>query len=144
MSEEEVDPADVSLFRQAMRTLDTVPDKDGGEGRAQRPQRTGLRRRRPPRARSLDVDDSLDLHHSRVEEALVALDRFVRAGVARRARTLVVITGKGHHSPGGTSVIKGAVERWILRHGKRLIEAYSEAPARYGGSGAFVLYLRRD
>ncbi len=132
---------ELRLFREAMQRLEAAPDKDRQAGGAVI-RRAGLRRRRPPRAKGLVVDDSLDLHRTRVEDALGRLERFVLTAERRGRRTVVVITGKGHHSPSGESVIKSAVERWIQRRGKERIEAYSEAPARYGGGGAFVLWLR--
>ncbi len=139
-TESPIDPVDVSLFMRAMRQLDVVPDKESGPP-LQSPR--GTRRRRAPKAGIQRIDDRLDLHRSRVEDALARLDHFVQRTQRRGNRNIIVITGKGHHSPGGIPVLRRAVEDWILGDGKRFIEGFSDAPRDEGGRGAFLLYLRR-
>ena len=139
------DPAESALFLEAMEELDLAPDKDGA-GHQKTPRREpGLRRVRAPRE-PVQVDDSVDLHGLKVEQALQTVTRFLLDAAASSKqspkRTLLVITGKGHQSEGGVGKLRKAVEQWILRHGKRWVKTYSEAPRAQGGRGAFVLTLR--
>ncbi len=140
--EEGVEEDDLRLFEQAMREL------DGGEGEAgdsrQRRAELPKPRRLKTRPKHLRVDEHLDLHGLKADEALRRLGHFVVRASSSGVRTVLVITGKGHHSPGGRGVLRQRVEEWIGRRGRRLVRAWSEAPARLGGRGAFVLYLRNS
>lgn len=128
--------ADKALFLQA---LDTIPaeglDKDLPEHNPQG------RFRKLKKSKSGNPADVLDLHGMTREEALKALSRFVGHAFARKRKTLIVITGKGLRSKGGRSVLKPAVEQWILTQGRYYLRAYSDAPRAYGGRGAYILYL---
>ncbi len=128
------------LFLRALDDLKVAPDKDA---RVPVPEKeAGVRRLKSSKSRGLEPQDRLDLHGKRVEEALWRLREFVVGCALRRLRHVLVVTGKGLHSEGGTGVLKKAVEGWILDQGRRYIRAYSEASRRHGGSGAFLLYLR--
>ncbi len=133
---------DRRLFERAMRGL------DAGAGRAKAGPRTPARPARPKvrrlktRPKNLRVDDQVDLHGLRTEAALRRLEHFVAQASAAGLRTVLVITGKGHHSPGGRGILRQKIEEWIRGHGWRRVRTFSEAPARLGGRGAFVLYLR--
>jgi DNA-nicking Smr family endonuclease len=127
-----------SLFLAALDDLE-IHDKDSLENR---PSDSALRKLKRGRKSGLQVEDHIDLHGMRVEEALTALNQFVIKAFTRGRKTLVVVTGKGIHSPDGVSRVRPAVERWILNKGKRFIRAYAEAPRAHGGKGAFVLHLR--
>ncbi len=133
------DQEDGELFRQSVREIETAPDKDGEASRRQVGPRYKVR---PDKRAPIDPEESLDLHGMTVEEALDALARFVARAFAHSARSVVVITGKGKHSARGASVLRPAVERWIVQKGRRFIRAYAEAPRAFGGRGAFVLYLK--
>ncbi len=130
------------LFEQAMRVL------DAGAGRAKAGPRTPARPARPKirrlktRPKNLRVDDQIDLHGLRTEAALRRLEHFVAQASSSGLRTVLVITGKGHHSPGGRGILRQKIEEWIRGHSWRRVRTWSEAPARLGGRGAFVLYLR--
>ncbi|MEE8522885.1 MAG: Smr/MutS family protein [Thermoanaerobaculia bacterium] len=140
------DEADRLLFEAAMRDLDTAPldttpAEDVGGSRPDAAARTPRRIR--PRKKDLRVDDRVDLHRCTADEAAKQLQRALSAALRSRSRALLVITGKGHHSPGGVPVLRQRVEEWIRRHGRRHgVGAYSEAPRALGGRGAFVLYLQ--
>lgn len=90
----------------------------------------------------LPLYGTLDLHGMIVVEAERALFRFIREvrGPARRA--VVVVHGKGTHSPGGKSVLREA-----LAHGLTsapLAEAvlgFATARPRDGGAGALYVLL---
>ncbi len=67
---------------------------------------------------------------------------FVAQAAASGLRTVLVITGKGHHSPGGRGILRQKVEEWIRERGWRRIRTWSEAPARLGGAGRSCSILR--
>ncbi len=142
---------DRRLFEQAMRDLDA-----GGRGRteagdrarhgppeggSQHPARPKIRRLKA-RPKNLRVDDQIDLHGLGGDAALRRLESFIAEASSAGARTVLVITGKGHHSPGGRGILRQRVEQWIRGASRRRVHAWSEAPPRLGGRGAFVLYLR--
>lgn len=89
-------------------------------------------------------EEWIDLHGLTKEDALLQLNRFVIQHFTRSTASILVITGKGHHSGPQGPVIKPAVEEWIKRQGKRFIKAYAEAPRAFGGGGALVLYLKKS
>jgi DNA-nicking Smr family endonuclease len=131
---------DTRLFEAAMRELDAVPL----DAAPPRPREARPPRRIRPRKKDLRVDERIDLHRCTGEQAAKRLEREVMAAARAGSRTLLVITGKGYHSPGGVPVLRQKVEEWLRVHGERLgIEAYSEAPRVLGGRGALVVYLRR-
>ncbi len=138
------DESDRLLFERAMLEL----DKTEAGCTAQAVHRTPARPPRPSvrrlktRPKNLRVDDQIDLHGLRTEPALRRLEHFVAEAAASGLRTVLVITGKGHHSPGGRGVLRQKVEEWIRGRSRARVRTWSEAPARLGGRGAFVLYLR--
>lgn len=114
------------------------PDTDSDRERA----RTAPRRMKPGRIHIPDsVDACLDLHGKTVAPALEELRRFLFASAAQEDRWVLVITGKGHHSPTGTGVLRSAVESWIREHGHSVVKTYSQAPRHMGGGGAWILRL---
>ncbi len=134
--------SDRQVFEQAMRDLDAGESTPGAgrqaPARAARPKV----RRLKTRPKNLRVDDQIDLHGLRTEAALRRLEAFIAEASSSGLRTVLVITGKGHHSPGGRGILRQRVEDWIRERGWRRVRTWSEAPARLGGRGAFVLYLR--
>ncbi len=132
---------DRRLFEQAMRDLGTADGGRSGGGSAV-PRAAPKARRLKTRPKHLRPDDELDLHGLKAEEALKRLAHFVGVARASGARTVLVITGKGHNSPGGRGVLRRRVEEWIRGPGRVRVRAWCQAPARLGGGGAFVLYLR--
>ncbi len=132
--------AEQKLFIEALEGLGSVPDKD-------LPQATGgplaAPKRRPvPRKALFEPQDTLDLHSMSLEQARTALHGFVRRAAEEGLRTVLVITGKGHSSPSGVSVLKGELESWLMAKGRAYVHSYSEAPRALGGGGAYLLYLR--
>ena len=85
------------------------------------------------------VQDELDLHRMRVDEAEAALRAFL--GEARRAQFPCVrlVHGKGLRSEAGP-VLKALVDR-VLRHRGDVL-AFASAPAAQGGTGATLVLLR--
>ena len=85
------------------------------------------------------VEDELDMHRMRVDDAEEALRRFL--GEARRQQFPCVrlVHGKGLRSEFGP-VLKALVDR-LLRHRGDVL-AFASAPAAQGGTGATLVLLR--
>ncbi len=85
---------------------------------------------------------TLMLRQLRLQVAEDRLLHFLR--VQQRAGTteVLVIVGRGRHSPGGEPVLGPAI-RDLCNQRKSLVESWSEAPANLGGAGAIVVQLRR-
>lgn len=76
-----------------------------------------------------------------LETALERLAVQLQAYAAQGRHEVLVVHGKGGHSPGGVSVLGPAVRQWCDRN-IRLVASWSEAPAKWGGAGAIVVVLR--
>ncbi|MDB5570881.1 MAG: Smr protein/MutS2 [Hyphomicrobiales bacterium] len=95
------------------------------------------------------VDDAIDLHGMRQDEAHAALRRFLFRAQAGGARVVLVVTGKG--KPAGEwpaddrGVLRRNVPHWLrssdLRH---VVLAFEEASHRHGGAGALYVRLRAN
>lgn len=131
--------AERRLFLEEMTRLDAVPDKDGASAASgpRPPHRLKI-----PRSKVLHPDDRLDLHGLTAEIARATLDRFMAQARRHRLAMVLVVTGKGHGSPGRVGVLKTELERWVLAEGAEHVRAFAEAPRPLGGTGAYILYLR--
>lgn len=89
------------------------------------------------------VQGYCDLHGLDTTGALDACESFLGQAISGGKRCVAFIHGRGLSSPRGP-VLKDAVTRWIA-HGRyrRLILAYSSAPAWDGGAGVTYVLLRR-
>jgi DNA-nicking Smr family endonuclease len=94
------------------------------------------------RAGQWAVQDQLDLHGLRSEQARALLADFLAAAAKRGLRCLRIIHGKGRGSPGGEPVLKRRVAAWLTQRGD--VMAFCEARAAEGGSGAVVVLLRGE
>ena len=90
------------------------------------------------------VQAHLDLHGYTVDEAKVAVDRFVMSAYALGQRCLRLVHGRGRNSRDNRPVLKEQVHLW-LSHGRlsRLVLAFATAPLTDGGAGAVYVLLRR-
>jgi DNA-nicking Smr family endonuclease len=86
------------------------------------------------------VQDELDLHGLRSEEARELLAQFLSGALRRGQRCLRVIHGKGWRSQNNEPVLKRKVAAWLRQRGEVL--AYCEARPAEGGSGAVVVLLQ--
>jgi len=137
---------DLELFEAAMLDLEDGDRRRDDRRSSRRPgsrERRQTVRRGRSRQASLKIEDRLDLHRLKSGEAIDRLERFLSVALRTGTSTVLVITGKGHHSPGGRGVLKQRVEEWILGRGRRFVREFSEAPRALGGRGAYVLHLRR-
>jgi DNA-nicking Smr family endonuclease len=116
------------------RFTDAIPD----EGELQ--PLSGNRLRQVKRG-IVSVSHQLDLHGLTREEALDALPRFLRSAQKNGQKAVLVITGKGNHSP-VEPVLHQAVASWLREAGKATVLEFAPAPREMGGSGAYVVFLR--
>ena len=90
----------------------------------------------------VEVEASCDLHGLTGAEAAREAVRFVRASHGEGKRWLLVIFGKGLHSPGGQGTLGDHVARALSRGaGAHFVLAFRSAPQRHGGDGAFTVRL---
>ena len=86
------------------------------------------------------IQNQLDLHGLRREEAGEALAQFLRDATRRGLRCVRVIHGKGLGSINKEPVLKNKVRSWLVQ--KEEVIAYCQARAADGGSGALVVLLK--
>jgi DNA-nicking Smr family endonuclease len=92
----------------------------------------------------MPVDGRLDLHGMGVAEARAQLELFLRTMGARGERCVLVIHGKGGHSPGGRSVLRGEIAAWLSQGASsQHVAAFATSGASDGGEGAVYVLLRR-
>lgn len=96
-----------------------------------------------------EIDARLDLHGLRQDEAYRVLRNFVATAQARRARVVLVITGKGKTGAdaGGereVGVLRRLVPMWLREPElSGAVVAYGPADIRHGGAGALYVQLRK-
>jgi DNA-nicking Smr family endonuclease len=88
------------------------------------------------------IDGRLDLHGLTQSEAHSTLLRFLRNAIARDARLVLVITGKGRGPEPG--VLRRHVPQWLgLPEFRALVIGFEDAHVAHGGEGALYVRLRR-
>jgi DNA-nicking Smr family endonuclease len=92
------------------------------------------------RAGFWSVQQEVDLHGARSDEARGLLADFLDQARQRGHRCVRVIHGKGRRSPNGEPVLKRRVIGWLAQRGDVL--AFCEARPEHGGSGAMMVLLR--
>jgi DNA-nicking Smr family endonuclease len=132
---------DRNLFLQAMRKIGTAFGEQQTEEEDLRPRSPSSRMKQLKRG-TLHIRAELDLHGYLRDEALLRLGHFISNAAARDLDAVLVITGKGMNSPEGP-VLQGAVSAWLRERGKTWVAEFSPAPRDKGGSGAFVVFLKR-
>lgn len=85
------------------------------------------------------VQDELDLHQLRADEAQSILAEFIAHARNQSCLCVRIVHGKGLRSTRGP-VLKALVDRW-LRHRIDVL-AFCSAPARDGGTGAVLVLLQ--
>jgi len=101
--------------------------------------------KRRPRGRGVPRDawgaihPMLDLHGERAEDAVRRAARWLRARQQEGERTVVVITGRGLHSPRHGPVLLGEVEHLLRDLRGTVVAAFALAP----GGGGWHVELRR-
>jgi DNA-nicking Smr family endonuclease len=86
------------------------------------------------------IQDQLDLHGARVDEARELLAGFLREAIKRGLRCVRVVHGKGLGSRDRQPVLKGKTRVWLAQRDE--VIAFCQARPAEGGSGALVVLLR--
>jgi len=86
------------------------------------------------------IQDHLDLHGARVDEARELLAGFLREALRRGLRCVRVVHGKGLGSKDRQPVLKGKARVWLAQ--REEVIAFCQARPAEGGSGALVVLLR--
>ncbi len=114
------------------------PDRKMKE-RKEKPDRIITHTRKKELSR-MEPQDSLDLHGWSGKEALAELEAFLKKSKRRGLKKVVIVHGKGLHSPGGESVLRPLVKQYLQK--STLVRDFGRAPASSGGSGATWILLR--
>jgi DNA-nicking Smr family endonuclease len=92
----------------------------------------------------LPIDGRFDLHGLAAGAAREAVEEFVRRARGRGDRVLLLVHGKGEHSPGGRGVLRGEIAAWLSQgEASRSVAAFATAANEDGGEGALYVLLRR-
>ncbi len=92
----------------------------------------------------IPIDARLDLHGLGAGEARTALDGFLADKRAKGEKCVLVIHGKGAHSPRGAGVLRGEIAAWLSQGAASAhVAAFSTATKDDGGEGAVYVLLRR-
>jgi DNA-nicking Smr family endonuclease len=86
------------------------------------------------------IQDHLDLHGLRVDEARELLGQFLREALKRGLRCVRIVHGKGLGSKDRQPVLKGKARVWLAQRDE--VIAFCQARPAEGGSGALVVLLR--
>ena len=138
-----LDEGEVQVFLQALRSLQldkTFADELPDDEPTLKPM--AVNRMRQLRRGSIRIDYELDLHGLTRDEALEALEHFVAGAWRRGQQAVLIITGRGNNSP-GEPVLHGAVQGWLRTDGQAMVVEFAVAPSQLGGSGAFVVFLKK-
>jgi len=105
--------------------------------------RVGFERRLRELARGLlPVFDTLDLHGMSVEKAETAVRSFCVSARGQVARTVLIVHGKGIHSPTGQAVLRDEVAHWLSTAPvARDVLCFVTARPKHGGAGAMYVLL---
>jgi DNA-nicking Smr family endonuclease len=88
---------------------------------------------------------TLDLHGLRVAVAERRLSAFLAEESAAGTKLVLVIVGKGRHSPGGAGVLRGAIAEWLSAGAAAPhVLAFRTAPPALGGNGGVLVLLKGD
>jgi len=129
-----------SLVSEGIR-FETVDDGERLEGRRLDVDPRELRRLRRGQ---YTVDGRIDLHGLGADEARHAVEAFVRKHAQEGDRVVLVVHGKGTHSPRGHAVLRGEIAAWLSQgRSARHIAAFATAPDDQGGTGAVLVLLAR-
>ena len=86
------------------------------------------------------IQDEIDLHGCRTEEARELLAWFIREAGKRGLRCVRVVHGKGLGSKGRQPVLKGKTKVWLAQ--REDVIAFCQARSTEGGGGALIVLLR--
>ncbi|HMB16946.1 MAG TPA: Smr/MutS family protein [Pelovirga sp.] len=133
---------DQALFLTAMKGLN-VPFVDSVNNE-ERLSSSAPRRMKQLRRGTLVPEATLDLHGATRQDVEAKMISFITNARYHGWQVLLVVTGKGLHSPEGEGVLRSAVEEFLQRGKSDQVAEWARAPRQYGGDGAVILFLRRQ
>ena len=86
------------------------------------------------------IQDAIDLHGYRTDEARELLAGFLRDAIKRGLRCVRVVHGKGLGSRDRQPVLKGKARVWLAQRDE--VIAFCQARPAEGGSGALIVLLK--
>ena len=86
------------------------------------------------------IQDEIDLHGCRTDEARELLAGFMREAGKRGLRCVRVVHGKGLGSKGRQPVLKGKTKVWLAQ--REDVIAFCQARSTEGGGGALIVLLK--
>ncbi len=86
------------------------------------------------------IQDQLDLHGMRRDEAREMIVEFLRQAAIRGIRCVRIVHGKGLGSVNNEPVLKKLVHKWLVQRAD--VVAFCQAKPADGGSGAVVVLLK--
>jgi DNA-nicking Smr family endonuclease len=90
------------------------------------------------------IDARIDLHGQSAASAPKALERFLTEQRTRGERCVLVIHGKGDHSPGQVGILRGEMAAWLSQGAASAhVAAFATARDADGGEGAVYVLLTR-
>lgn len=99
------------------------------------------RHERKVRRGQAEISATLDLHGHTQASAHATLVSFLSSQRRAGAKCVLVITGKGKL---GEGILRRQLVHWLASdEAKALVNGYSEAHQKHGGSGAWYLFLRK-
>jgi DNA-nicking Smr family endonuclease len=91
----------------------------------------------------MSIDARCDLHGLSTADARARVEEFVSRSRARGERVLLIIHGRGLHSPGRAGVLRGEMGSWLSQGAvSAQVAAFSTALPDDGGDGAVYVLLR--
>jgi DNA-nicking Smr family endonuclease len=92
----------------------------------------------------LPIDGRLDLHGMATAQARAQIELFLRTMRVRGERCVLIIHGKGEHSPQGAGVLRGEIAAWLSQSSaSEHVAAFVTAKNDDGGEGAVYVLIRR-
>jgi DNA-nicking Smr family endonuclease len=88
------------------------------------------------------AEPRLDLHGLGVQDAIAATERFLREAQAAEASEVLIVYGKGRHSPAGRGVLREVIPRWLDDEGRRWVVSAVPVPDAFGEDGAMRVRVR--
>jgi DNA-nicking Smr family endonuclease len=129
-----------SLVTEGLR-FETVDDGERLEGRRLDVDPRELRRLRRGQ---YAVDGKLDLHGLGADEARQTVEAFIKKRAKEGDRAVLIVHGKGSHSPRGHAVLRGEIAAWLSQgRSARHVAAFATAAEDLGGTGAVFVLLAR-
>jgi DNA-nicking Smr family endonuclease len=90
-------------------------------------------------------DGKLDLHGMSAAEARRAVEAFVSKRSSEGDRAVLIVHGRGGHSPGGRGVLRGEIAAWLSQGAvKRFVAGFASQRDADGGSGSVLVLFERS